>query len=203
LINRTDFLATLRTTLDQSYKHHEPVVLMVVCLEGLRGLDDASEWAKRDALVEAVGQTIAAGIRKDDVVGRFSDSQFVALLRRLDVPLAELICRKLLSSIAKAICDFELGKWITPRAGLSGSGFSKPEAEALLREAITGLQQARTKDLLLVSTSPRGRVPHEIQSLSVGEHPGARHPGSRHAGGMRGDPRPAHAGGRRHRPGGG
>lgn len=151
LINRTDFLATLRTTLDQSYKHHEPVVLMVVCLEGLRGLDDASEWAKRDALVEAVGQTIAAGIRKDDVVGRFSDSQFVALLRRLDVPLAELICRKLLSSIAKAICDFELGKWITPRAGLSGSGFSKPEAEALLREAITGLQQARTKDLSLVS----------------------------------------------------
>lgn len=162
LINRTDFLASLRATLDECYKLHEPVVLMVVCLEGLRGLDDASQWEKRDALVEAVGQTIAAGIRKDDMVGRFSDAQFVALLRRLDVPLAELICRKLLSSMAKVICDFELGKWITPRAGLAGSGFSKPDAEVLLRNAIAGLQQARTQDLLLVSQAaekPKGASP--------------------------------------------
>lgn len=151
LINRTDFLASLKDTLEQCYKAHEPVVLMVVCLEGLRGLDDASQWAKRDALIEVVGQTIANGIRKDDMVGRFSDSQFVALLRRLDAPLAELICRKLLGSIAKVISDFELDTWITPRAGLTGSGFARPEAESLLRHAISALQKARTQDLLLIS----------------------------------------------------
>lgn len=150
LINRTDFLGTLKDTLEQCYQLHEPVVVMVVCLEGLRGLDDASQWDRRDALIEAVGQTIANGIRKDDVVGRFSDAQFVALLRRLDLSLAELICRKLLASIAKVISDSELGSWITPRAGLSGSGFTRPDAEVLLRHAISALQRARTQDLLLV-----------------------------------------------------
>ncbi len=151
LINRTDFLGSLKATLEQCYQLNEPVVVMVVCLEGLRGLDDASQWAKRDELIEAVGQTIANGIRKDDVVGRFSDAQFVALLRRLDLSLAELICRKLLGSMAKVIADFELGSWVTPRAGLSGSGFARPDAEALLRQAISALQRARTQDLLLVS----------------------------------------------------
>ncbi|HOA72625.1 MAG TPA: diguanylate cyclase [Phycisphaerae bacterium] len=155
LINRTDFLNLFKDTLEQCYQSHEPVVVMVVCLEGLRGLDDASQWSKRDALIEAVGQTIAKCIRKDDLVGRFSDAQFVALLRRLDVPLAELICRKMLGSIAKVISDCELATWITPRAGLSGSGFSKPPAEALLRHAIAALQKARTQDVLLVSQAPQ------------------------------------------------
>lgn len=151
LINRTEFLGFLKKTLEACYKAHEPVVVMVVCLEGLRGLDDASQWSKRDDLIEAVGQTIAAGIRKDDMVGRFSDAQFIALLRRLDVPLAELICRKLLGSIAKVISEFELATWVTPRAGLTGSGFGRPDAEEMLRHAISALQKARSQDLLLVS----------------------------------------------------
>ncbi len=151
LINRTDFMPALRATLEECYRLHEPVVVMIVCLEGLRGLDDASEWAKRDELVEKVGQTIAAGLRKDDIVGRFSDAQFVALLRRLDIPLAELICRKLLSNIARVICDFELTAWVTPRAGLSGSGFTKVPVEELLSRSISALGTARGQDMLLVS----------------------------------------------------
>jgi len=154
LINRTDFLASFKEVLDQCYHLHEPVVVVVVCLEGLRGLDDASQWARRDELVEAVGQTMAASLRKDDLIGRFSDSQFVALLRRLDVPLGELICRKMLSSIAKVIGQAELGTWVTPRAGLSGSGFAKPPAETLLQHAISALQKARTQDVLLAAELP-------------------------------------------------
>lgn len=158
LINRTDFLPSLKATLQQCYKLHEPVVIMVVCLEGLRRLDDASQWARRDELIEKVGQAISQGLRKDDMVGRFSDAQFVALMRRLDTPLAELICRKLMSNIAKVICDFELTAWITPRAGLCGSGFVQASAEDLLARSIAALAKARTQDLLLVSESPAEKL---------------------------------------------
>ena len=162
LINRTDFLPTLKLTLNQCYKLHEPAVVMVVCIEGLRGLDDASQWARRDELVEKVGQAIANGIRKDDIVGRFSDSQFVALLRRLDTPLAELICHKLMSSIAKVISDFELATWVTPRAGLSGTGFAQVATEDLLRHAINALAKARTQDVLIVSEAATVAQPAEV-----------------------------------------
>lgn len=154
LINRADFLPSLKITLEHSYKVHEPVVVMMVCLEGLRSLDDANLWARRDALIEKVGLAIANSIRKDDIVGRFSDAQFVALLRRLDTPLAELICRKLMGNIAKVICDYELTAWITPRAGLCGSGFTKTTAEELLTHASNALTKARTQDMLLLSESP-------------------------------------------------
>lgn len=151
VINRTDFLGSLNSVLEQAYGSHEPVVVLVICLEGLRGLDDASEWQRRDELVEQVGQVIASGIRKDDVVGRFTDAQFVVLLRRLDVALAELICRKLMSTLARVISESELARWITPRAGLSASGFEHTPAEVLLRHAIAALQEARTQDILLVA----------------------------------------------------
>lgn len=154
LINRTDFLPAVRTTLEQSYRLHEPVVVMVVCLEGLRSLDDASQWGKRDELIVQVGQAIAGGLRKDDLVGRFSDSQFVAVLRRLDIPLAELICRKLLGNLSALVEGFDLGSPVAARAGLSGSGFADPSAETLLKHAMSALNRARTEGIPLLSELP-------------------------------------------------
>ncbi|MBI4581246.1 MAG: diguanylate cyclase [Planctomycetes bacterium] len=184
LINRTDFLPAFKTTLEQCYKLREPVVVMVVCLEGLRGLDDASRWAKRDELIERVGHTIASGLRRDDLVGRFSDAQFVAMLRRLDIPLAELIGRKLLGSIAKEIADFGLTSWVTPRGGLSGSGFKQVPAETLLKHATSALHQARTQDLLLISeppgegTSANSVEPSSTPSSTLSSTPSAQTEGS-------------------------
>ena len=164
VITRIELLPAVDEALARSYMVNEPAVVMVVCLEGLRSLDDLRQWRQRDALIEAVGKAMAAGLRKDDIVGRFSDAQFVAVLRRMDTALAELICRKLMAGIARAVSERELTEWITPRAGLCGSGLTSAPSEVLLQGAMEALATARHEDVLLACQAPAEARPREAQA---------------------------------------
>jgi diguanylate cyclase len=155
VLNRIEFLCLLDEMVQRSYESYEPVVVMVLCLEGLRGLDDEGQWDKRDGVIESVGQVICDGVRKDDIVGRFSDSLFVTVLRRLDISLAELICKKLMNEVGKSIAHQGAEKFITLRAGLAGSGLDQVSSENLMLQAFSALQSAREDKQTMVSTTAK------------------------------------------------
>jgi GGDEF domain-containing protein len=98
VLTRQDFFGCAAAALADSYAASEPVVLLVLALEGLRRLDDRGRWCQRDRLVERLGKLITRRIRSDDLVGRFSDDRFVVLLRRLDSGLGRLIAEKTLAA---------------------------------------------------------------------------------------------------------
>ena len=52
-----------------------------------------------------IGLYMRRKLRSDDLVGRFSDDRFVAVLRRLDISLGTLIARKLLSAAREGIAS--------------------------------------------------------------------------------------------------
>jgi len=91
------------------------------------------------------GQAVRSALRRDDLVGRFSDALFVAVLRRLDVPLAELITQNLVKNVEQAIAQMDTRHLLTLRAGLSGSGLQAVPADALLRAAFAALEVARSE----------------------------------------------------------
>lgn len=145
LLSRTQFMGALTDLARRSREMHEPFVVLTVCLEGLRRLDDAGDWRIRDQVVEMTGQAVRSALRRDDLVGRFSDALFVAVLRRLDVPLAELITQNLVKNVEQAIAQMDTRHLLTLRAGLSGSGLQAVPADALLRAAFAALEVARSE----------------------------------------------------------
>lgn len=150
VLNRQEFLSILPETVEQCYRANEPVVMFVLCIEGIRGLDDAGDWQMRDAVIEAVGQAVHQRLRKEDIVGRFGDDRFVVLLRRLDVALAELITRKLMQAVEHAVSGLAGGAPLQLRGGLAGSGLAKVSARELLVAALAAAQAARKAGLAIV-----------------------------------------------------
>lgn len=152
VLTRQDFFTIARHALADSYGAHEPVVVAVVALEGLRRLDDSGCWRQRDALIEQVGRMISRRVRTDDLVGRFADDRFVVLLRRLDSGLGRLIAEKLLASASELVGrQNDVGDQIRLRIGLTGSGLRQPSLEALLVEAFDAVERARKEGRTLES----------------------------------------------------
>jgi len=115
--NRTDFLDVAGAIVAEAQKDGEPLVVMSVAMEGLRGLDDSGQWTVRDELIRETGQILRRKIRSDDVVGRFGDDRFVALLRWLDLPLSRLIASKVIQSVQEVVTQ-SIGKIVSGKNDL-------------------------------------------------------------------------------------
>jgi GGDEF domain-containing protein len=144
VLTRNDFFTLAGHALADSYRENEPVVMMVLVLEGLRGLDDAGCWQARDTLIRQLGELIARRTRSDDLVGRFADDRFVVLLRRLDSGLGRLIAEKTLASARTCLAQLEgVAGRVQFRIGLVGSGFTRLPLDGLLVAAFGAVDQAR------------------------------------------------------------
>jgi len=152
VLTRNDFFTLARHALGASYRAHEPVVVGVLALEGLRRLDDAGHWRQRDGLIEQIGALIAHRLRSDDLVGRFADDRFVVLLRRLDGGLGRLIADKLLAAATECCAAVaETGAPIKLRVGLVSSAGREPPLEDLLVGAFESVERARRQNVTISS----------------------------------------------------
>lgn len=140
VLARSHFFDAAAAALVDSYQGREPVVLMVLAIEGLRRLDDAGSWRVRDEIVEGCGREIIAHVRSDDIVGRFTDDRFIVLLRRLDTALGRLIAQKVLAATERS---FSADQRLAARVGLVGTGFAQPPLDRLLETALSAIDRAR------------------------------------------------------------
>lgn len=157
VLTRAEFFERAAGAIRQSAQEGEPVVLVVVALEGVRALDDAGLWGRRDELVERLGRALRARLRTEDVVGRFSDDRFVALLRRLDKGLGRMVARKLLRAAQEALEQSPV-RDVPVRARVALAGGERPEdhegwLDRLITEAFAGLARERSAGLRF---QPRG-----------------------------------------------
>ncbi len=153
VLNRVEILAVLDRTVEECYAAQEPVVMLALVVEGIRSMDDGGQWEIRNEVIEAIGHTMRARLRHDDVLGRFSDDRFVAVLRRLDVSLAHLITRKILGAAEAEFHRRLPGMPLTLRAGLAGSGLDPVPPQVLLLRAFDEIAEARNRDVELMPRS--------------------------------------------------
>lgn len=132
MLNRAELLSQLQEIIHSSAREGEPVMLLALAIEGLRGLDDSGRWSQRDALVQRLGHALRIKVRSDDLLGRFSDDRFIVVLRRLDSALGTLVAEKLIENL-RPVLDVAQQQMATVgggeaqcalqvRAGLAGTG---------------------------------------------------------------------------------
>lgn len=167
LLNRKTFLEQAAQSLEESYHLGEPVAAAVIALEHLRTLNDSGRWEVADQLVHEAGRVLRQKMRADDRLGRFDDSRFVVLLRRVDSDLASLIIAQIMTRMSTLCADTP--RWraaIGVRCGLVGSGTETPELRALLSGALTQCRRARTEGLAIATD-----LPSAIKTLAPAPEP--------------------------------
>lgn len=155
VMTRADFLESAARVVEGSAAEHEPLVVVALVIEGLRGLDDVGAWSERDALIAHIGRSISRRTRADDLLGRFSDQGFVVLLRRMDIGLGRLIADKLLAAAQECAAQVrDASGTLVLRAGLAGGAGGPHELRPLLTAAFNAAEQARRIDERLVCAAP-------------------------------------------------
>jgi len=151
VLTRCNFFRVAEAVLADGYANFEPAIFVVLAVEGVRRLDDSGLWEQRDQLIGKLGRAIRSKVRSDDVVGRFSDDRFVALLRRLDAALGGMIARKLMDTVAGLLA--ECSTQTTPlkvRCGLAAAGETPRTLRQHVAAAFAAAESGRLRQVDLV-----------------------------------------------------
>jgi diguanylate cyclase (GGDEF)-like protein len=160
LYNRTYLQRRLREELRRAARTGQPLTLLLADVDRLKRVNDTRGHAAGDALLQAVGAALQAGVRGHDVVARYGGDEFVVLL--LDAPLAggALAARRLLRLVeARAARSGIEGVGVS--IGVAGYPVHGREGEALLEAADRALYQAKEgpeKVVVAESADPRARA---------------------------------------------
>jgi diguanylate cyclase (GGDEF)-like protein len=98
LLHDATFLsAVLPFALSQSRRHREPLSLLCVAIDRLRGVQELLGRPTVDRLVRHIGETVATLVRSSDIVARLDDDRVVVVLPRAPgggaFQVAQKICR--------------------------------------------------------------------------------------------------------------
>lgn len=149
LLHRDALLPRLRAVAGSSTRAGEPLLVLALGIEGLRGLDDSGQWSLRDEVVTRLGRVLQETLRCDDVIGRFSDDRYVVTLRRVDSALGSMVANKVLQAVRRDVLDPLRGPGpagrLRVRGGLAGSALGDADAELLLERAFALVQSARAR----------------------------------------------------------
>lgn len=153
VLDRLELSESGHRLLAEAAREGEPAVVLALALEGVRRLDDSGRWEQRDWLMQQVGRELRRRLRSDDLIGRFSDDRFVAVLRRLDLTLGQMIASKVLDAVNAALAagDPTLPETVRVRCGLAAA--SGRDYDASLVAAFRALQQGRTEGRVLTVAS--------------------------------------------------
>jgi GGDEF domain-containing protein len=155
VLSREAFFHAGRALLADSRTSQEPLVAVIVALEGMRKLDDDRHWGRRDRLVQEVGAALAARLCADDCIGRFADDRFAILLRRADAGLGRLISEKLVAAVDETLSAApSLADAIRARAGFLSNGTGQIALEDLLGGAFDAVDQARRSAVRVMTELP-------------------------------------------------
>ena|GEM_PF-771363 len=177
-LTRKAFFEVGREMLVEAYRCGEPVVVAVIGMEGIRALDDIGQWETADDIRATVSSVLKKRLRADDRLGRFDDSRFVLLLRRVDSELAVLIVRELMDRLTGVLAARDPSSGHTQlRCGLAGSGVTgdvpdckQPSLERLVAKAIETCAQARRASTLIAcdlqpaKPSMTFRAPRDVEN---------------------------------------
>lgn len=163
---RQAFIRIAEPCIQDSYKLGEPVAMAVFNVEGLRKMDDSGHWETADQLISEISRLLKRKVRIDDKLGRFSSSQFILLLRRVDSELASLIVNQLMTKLTELCNDND--RWQVPvgvRCAVVGSGTDQPDLRILISRALQQSRHAREEQLNLVTDLHHDQPsPHEVHA---------------------------------------
>ncbi len=153
LPNRIALLGALERAIRRARETGEVFSLLMMDLDGFKGINDRFGHAEGDAVLRAVGAQLAATLRREDEPSRLGGDEFAAVLARIDLRDAREIAERLREAIAARM---EAAGWPVT-ASIGTVTFRSPplSAEAALSHADALMYEAKR--------SGRDRTAHAVE----------------------------------------
>jgi two-component system cell cycle response regulator len=140
--NRRHVEEHLATALNGARRHHQPLSILFIDVDGFKRVNDELGHQVGDAVLRMVAQRIRLTFRSEDVVGRWGGEEFLAVLPMTPLPGAVAVAERLRLAIADTPVKTG-GHTVAVTVSIGCAGDEKGEVEALLREADVALYRAK------------------------------------------------------------
>jgi diguanylate cyclase (GGDEF)-like protein len=138
----------------------QPLVLVMLDLDGFKHYNDVHGHPAGDALLQAAGQAITSSVRDGDTCFRYGGDEFALLLPRTDEDSARQIAERVRLAIAGVAST---GSGVTASVGLGSAPQDAQTADALVAATDSALYRAkgsggdRVETWSRIQTQSRGR----------------------------------------------
>lgn len=141
LFNRKFFNQEIELQLARAKRQVEPLSLIMVDLDDLKGINDAYGHLVGDAVLVSLGKVLKDNIRASDVAARFGGEEFAILLPVTNRDGAIELAERLLEAIHQASIETKRGE-LEYTASIGVTGFNKPSKDLTVNELIESADKA-------------------------------------------------------------
>jgi diguanylate cyclase (GGDEF)-like protein len=107
LNNRRGFLELAEAPYRSAERHQRPLAMILLDLDRFKEINDEHGHAAGDAVLNAIGQTLAVSARRSDIVGRWGGEEFVLLLPETSLDEAVELAERLREQLRERVIRHE------------------------------------------------------------------------------------------------
>lgn len=122
----------------------QSLAMLLVDLDGFKSINDSFGHATGDTLLKLAATRLHQNLRNSDLFGRFSDDEFVVVLRDLAAPEdAGHVARKLIAALAEPLRKDHITLKVGASIGIAVQDENLPDFDNLLRAADAAMYAAK------------------------------------------------------------
>ncbi len=142
--NRKYFLDRLEREFRFAKRHHQPLAVIMLDIDGFKALNDERGHIAGDVVLADLAGELARAIRSEDVLARYGGEEFVVICRGTETAGAAVFAERLRSAVATRTFSHD-GKdvLVTISVGVAGLSADHTDAMALLAAADDALFAAK------------------------------------------------------------
>jgi diguanylate cyclase (GGDEF)-like protein len=145
VLNRRSFLESASAELRRAHRNGKPSCLMSIDADHFKRINDTHGHLAGDQVLKAMASTLAARIRRGDVLGRIGGEEFAVLVPGMAIEPALQLAERLRSDIARLTTPTDAGSVsFTVSIGVTPVREEEGELTAALGRADKGLYAAKS-----------------------------------------------------------
>jgi len=144
LFNRRHFDQSLAVAIARALRHAEPMCLIMADIDRFKRVNDLHGHPAGDAVLRALGETMARLVRRDDILVRFGGEEFAMILPAATIEAAVLCAERIRQAVETQSIPLDPGAPIHVTVSLGVASFMPDEnAESLIAAADAALYRAK------------------------------------------------------------
>jgi diguanylate cyclase (GGDEF)-like protein/PAS domain S-box-containing protein len=148
LPNRVLLNDRLTRALALAERHHKPLAVLFLDVDGFKAVNDSLGHAAGDAILRSIATRLGAAIRKSDTVSRYSGDEFVIVLPELEQgDDAAVVARKLVRAASGPHRVDSRNITVTASVGIALYPDDGCDAETLIKHADAAMYDAKRSGL--------------------------------------------------------
>jgi len=157
----------MRREVRTAFRSQHPVALLLLDMDGLKGINDSAGHWTGDQALAAVGKVLRQATRENDVVGRFGGDEFAVVFPQTDAEGARRVADRLLAMLRETSIpspkgniplSASLGLATLPSHQMLESGFERPIPVEYFQGMTEALLQSADDALYIAKTSGKSKL---------------------------------------------